>query len=233
MVRGMIAKMIQLPRRIGHGILRRFVRPQGHEVLMKLRGIIHVGANAGQERDDYARYGLNVIWIEPVPWVFKELENAVSRYPRQQALEYLVLDKDDELVVMHVSNNDGLSSSVMDFALHRDIWPSVHFTKDIQVQSKRLDTIIDRERIDLRNYDGLVLDTQGSELRVLNGADRVLRNVRMVKIEVADFEAYAGCPRPDEIRDFLGVYGLKEFKRTPFAEHSGGGRYYDITYVRD
>lgn len=186
----------------------------------------------GQECREYARYGLNVLWIEPIPWVFKELKSAISSYPKQHALEYFVLDKDGENVALHVSNNDGLSSSVMDLALHRDVWPSVHFAKDINLQSHTLDTIIDRESVDLANYDGLVLDTQGSELQILNGAKNVLRNIKMVKVEVADFEVYAGCPQPEDITKVLAVYGLKEFARFPFAEHSGGRRCYDIIYLK-
>ena len=54
----------------------------------------------------------------------------------------------------------------------------------------------------------------------------------MVKAEVADFEAYAGCPRPEQIADFLKDYRLREWMRTAFAKHSSGGRYYDITYLR-
>jgi len=165
--------------------------------------------------------------------VFDELKSAISSYPKQRALEYLVLDEDGETMTLHVSNNEGLSSSVMDLALHQDVWPSVHFTKNIELQSQKLDTIIDKEHIDPADYDGLVLDTQGSELLALKGAQRVLRNTRMVKVEVADFEAYTGCPRPEQIATFLRTYGLREWTRTPFAERSGGGRYYDIVYVRN
>jgi FkbM family methyltransferase len=228
----MVARALLPLDRTGCDLLQGFARLRRHLIMKKLKGIIHVGANAGQERDDYASYGLNVLWIEPIPWVFSELRNAISLYVNQRALEYLVLDKDDEPVRLHVSNNDGLSSSVMDLALHREVWPSVHFTKDIEIRSHKLDTIIDREHIDLGNYDGLVLDTQGSELLVLNGAERALRNFRMVKVEVADFEAYAGCPRPEQIATVLRAYGLSEWMRTPFAEHNGGGRYYDIIYLR-
>jgi hypothetical protein len=69
---------------------------------------------------------------------------------------------------------------------------------------------------------------------ILKGADRVLSRVKMVEIEVADFEAYAGCPNPAQIAEHLSRYGLTEWMRTPFARHkTSGGRYYDITYVRD
>jgi FkbM family methyltransferase len=229
----MIVKTSALWNRAARAVLRGSAWLHHHLAMRELNGVIHVGANTGQERDEYARYGLNVLWIEPIPWVFDELKKEISLYASQRALEYLVLDEDGKRMTLHVSNNQGLSSSVMDLALHRDVWPSVHFTSDIEIQSYKLDTIIDREHINLRDYDGLVLDTQGSELLVLKGAERVLRNARMVKVEVADFEAYAGCPRPEQVADLLGIYGLKEWMRTPFAEHSNGGRYFDIIYFRN
>jgi hypothetical protein len=123
----------------------------------------------------------------------------------------------------------------MDLALHQDVWPDVHFTRDIEIPSHKLDTIIDREHVELVDYDGLVLDTQGSELLALKGAQRMLQTCEMVKVEVADFESYAGCPRPEQIADFLGAYGLEEWMRTPWwqNEHIEGGRYYDIIYLRN
>ena len=121
----------------------------------------------------------------------------------------------------------------MDLALHQDVWPSVHFMRDIEIQSRKLDTIMDREHINLADYDGLVLDTQGSELLVLKGAQRVLRNMQMVQVEVADFEAYVGCPSPAQIADFLGACGLTEWRRISFAKHSDGRHYYDIIFLRN
>lgn len=231
--RNLITKIVLFPARIGRHFRRDLVRVRRHLLMKELKGVIHVGANTGREREIYASYGLNVLWIEPVPWLFKELKSAISSYPSQRALEYLVLDKDDQTITLHVSNNEGESSSVMDFALHRDVWPSVYFTRDIEIRSHKLDTIIDREHIDLAGYDGLVLDVQGSELLVLKGAQQVLQHARMVRVEVADFEAYAGCARPNQIAAFLETYGFREWMRTFFAEHSDGGRYYDIIFRRD
>jgi FkbM family methyltransferase len=210
-----ITKALLLPGRIARRLLYELTRLRRHLMMKKLKGIIHVGANMGQERDYYASYGLNVLWIEPIPWMFKELKRNISSYPNQRALEYLALDQDGETTTLHVSNNEGQSSSVMDLALHQEVWPSVHFTKDIEIQSNKLDTIIDKEDINLADYDGIVLDTQGSELLVMKGAERALRRARMVKVEVADFESYAGCPRPEQIATFLGACGLREWIRTP------------------
>ena len=201
--------------------------------MKRLKGIIHVGANTGGERREYAGYGLNVLWIEPIPWIFEGLKEAISPYPNQRALQYLVLDKDGEARTLHVANNEGASSSVLSLALHQEVWPSVHFTHDLEIQSHTLDTIMDIEHINLADYDGLVLDTQGAELMVLNGARRVLRNMQMVRVEVADFEAYVGCPNPEQIGCFLESFGLKESTRVSFPVLRSGGSYYDIAYVKN
>src|SRR5271163_274795 len=102
----MIRKSLLLPYRIARrlqrdvaGLRRRLMMKR---LMKKLKGVIHVGANTGHERDEYASYGLNVIWIEPIPWVFKQLNSAISSYPNQRALEYLVLDKDGERMTLHV-----------------------------------------------------------------------------------------------------------------------------------
>ena len=48
--------------------------------LRKVSGVIHVGANAGQERELYAKFGLRVIWIEPIPEVFEKLKMNVAKF---------------------------------------------------------------------------------------------------------------------------------------------------------
>jgi len=46
------------------------------------------------------------------------------------------------------------------------------------------------------------------------------------------FESYLGCPKPEQIAEFL-AYGLREWIRVPFAYHPAGGRVYDIIYLRN
>ena len=40
------------------------------DFLRDVTGVVHVGANTGQERDKYARHGLSVIWVEPIPDIY-------------------------------------------------------------------------------------------------------------------------------------------------------------------
>jgi FkbM family methyltransferase len=139
--------------------------------LRSVRGVVHVGANVGQERELYRRHDLDVLWIEPIPDVFATLSNNIAGMPRQRALRALVTDRDDAEYEFHIANNAGESSSILDLKEHRDVWPTVDFTQTIKLKSITLTTLLERERVDLARYDALVMDTQGSELLVLRGAE--------------------------------------------------------------
>ena len=71
--------------------------------LKKVTGLIHVGANSGQERNLYQKHGLRVIWIEPIPEVFQKLTANLNGYPAQRAFQYLVTDKDDSECTFHIA----------------------------------------------------------------------------------------------------------------------------------
>jgi FkbM family methyltransferase len=212
--------------------LRRLFEPNPNRFLRETRGVVHVGANVGQERGLYARHGLDVLWVEPIPEVFARLRANLRDYPRQRALEALVTDRDGAEYTFNLANNDGESSSILALKQHRDVYPTVVYTGSIRLEGVTLPTLCAREHVDLARYDSLVLDTQGSELLVLRGAESLLRQFRFIKTEVPDFEAYEGCAQLADLDAYLRGHGFTEWSRHPFATHEGGGRYYDIVYRR-
>jgi FkbM family methyltransferase len=210
--------------------LKRFFGRNPDRFLHGVSGVIHVGANTGQERDLYKKHRLRVLWIEPIPEVFQTLRSNLTGYPWQRALEYLITDKDGSEYTFRIANNGGLSSSIYDLKWHRDIWPEVKFHKTIALRSTTLKSLVQKEQINLDQYDALILDTQGSELLVLRGADEILDAFAFIKTEVPDFESYSGCCQLGDIDRFLKLHGFKEFSRQKFAERAEGGSYYDIVY---
>ena len=97
---GLITTLSQRARQLFHRDLDTLLR--------HVSGIIHVGANAGQERELYAQHDLDVIWVEPIPEVFATLHSNLKGFPRQRAFQYLVTDKDDQEYEFHVANNSVL-----------------------------------------------------------------------------------------------------------------------------
>ncbi len=212
--------------------LRRLFAPDPNRFLSAARGVVHVGANIGQERELYEKHGLAVLWLEPLPDAFAQLSANIAGLPRQRAIECLVTDRDGASYQFNVANNGGESSSILPLKEHRDVWPKVDFTRTIRLESRTLASVFTSEGIEPAAYDALVMDTQGSELLVLKGAEPVLGHFRFIKTEVPDFEAYAGCARLDDIAQFLGARGYAELSRHCFATRTGGGSYYDVVYAK-
>ena len=201
-------------------------------LLKKINGIIHVGANTGQEIKLYAQYGLPVVWIEPIPEVFETLQSNLAGVQKQIAIKGLVTDIDNKEYDFKLASNNGASSSILEFNLHQDIWPEVTFEKTIKLFSATLPSLLKNNNINISDYDMLVMDTQGSELLVLNGAIPILKNFTYIKTEVPNFESYKGCCQLEDLQAFLSQHGYKEFSRHKFATHPNGGNYYDIVYKK-
>jgi FkbM family methyltransferase len=216
-----------LKRRLGS-----FFRSNPERFLRKVSGVIHVGANTGQEIKLYAEHSLSVIWIEPIPDVFEKLKRNLTGFHGQIALEGLVTDRDNVEYQFHLASNDGASSSILELNLHKDIWPDVSFEKTIKLYSRTLPSLLKENQIDPAGYDMLIIDTQGSELLVLKGAEPMLNHFKFIQTEVPDFEAYKDCCQLKDLKAFLGHHGFREISRNLFATHPGGGSYYDITFQK-
>ena len=180
----------------------------------------------------YARYGLDVLWIEPIPTVFQELLSNISQFPRQRAIQALVTDCDNQTHEFHVANNNGASSSILDLHQHKDVWPDVEYTQTLSLEGATLPSLLQKHEIDPSAFDALVMDTQGSELLVLKGAESLLGHFSFVKAEVADFESYAGCCELSDLDAFMTQQEFEIFSKHAFAHRNDGGTYYDVTYRR-
>jgi FkbM family methyltransferase len=203
-----------------------------HSYLRKIRGLIHIGANDGQERDFYAAFGLDVVWIEPIPDVFASLKLNIAEFPKQRALNYLVTEENGKEYELHIADNSGASSSIFDLAKCTEMFPHIAYSGAITVTGVTLSSILSAEKVDIRAYDAMVLDTQGSELKILQGATSLLSNFMFIKVEVPDFESYAGCCQVGELSAFMSARGFRERSRHAIVHTRDVGTYFDIIYER-
>ena len=200
--------------------------------LSDVQSVIHVGANEGQERGLYAEHDLSVLWIEALPSVYAILNGNLAGYPRQRAIQALLTNEAGQRHTFHVSSNSGASSSIYDFAQHRDIWPEVTFTHDVEIVSNTLDKVIAERHFAWPSTDALIMDVQGAELLVLRGAEKLVKRLRYIKTEAADFNSYEGGTNVEELYAHLTARGFDLVEREPFAEHPAGGRYYEMLFKR-
>lgn len=200
--------------------------------LSSARGIIHVGGNVGQEAATYAKHDLPVAWIEPIPDVFAQLQQNIKPFGEQRAIQALVTDRAGVDCDFHIASNNGASSSVLPLGRHRELWPGVGVDQTIALTSTTLDSLVNDNAIEPARYDALVMDTQGSELMVLRGAERLLPSIRFVKTEAPDFESYEGCCTRDELAAHLVARGFKQTFEEKFAGRRDVGNYYTLVFQR-
>lgn len=197
-----------------------------HQV--KPRGILHIGANSGQEAEMYASLNIRrVIWIEALPDVFLRLKEHLRAFPSHIALEACVSDTNDQEVIFHVASNEGQSSSLLEPTQHKVEHPSVKFDKRISLRTVRVDTLLEEQGLDMFiTGDWLLnIDLQGAELLALKGMGDLLNHFQWAYLEVNYKELYKGCPLVEDIDAFLAEHGFQG-RETCWTGSGWGDKFY-------
>jgi Methyltransferase FkbM domain len=209
------------------------------------RGIVHVGAHAGEEMSDYlALRPQLIVWIEADPTTFKLLERGVAVHNRlikrrallnrfrnffgkltvapesvrQVCLNALVGESDGTVFPFHRFSNRGDSSSIFAATpLLQKTWPHVVETGEVlSLVSRRLDSLLFAVGVAPGDIDVLVFDIQGAELMALKGAGPFLKAARFVEVEVSQEPIYDGAPLAPNLDSFLNGCGFERLSDLPW-----------------
>ncbi len=77
----------------------------------------------------------------------------------------------------------------------------------------------------------MIVDVQGSELKVLHGAAKTIPGMKRMAVESCDGELYVGYPTPQQLNEYVAKFGLREHKRKIGGKY-GPLTWFDIIYVR-
>jgi FkbM family methyltransferase len=193
---------------------------------IKLNGVIHVGAHRGEEIFEYENLGSKkIIWVEPNPEVFEELQIALDRSGssvESHGFCVAASDFDQDEVDFYIcygpdagfmKGNKGCSSLLKPKGRFEE-WHK----KTIKVEAVRLDTLLSKNDFDFKDFDLLDMDTQGAELLVLKGSTEVLNNVKYVTTEATwNNPDYVGNVMFYELIEYLKSFGFvhqETFKHT-------------------
>lgn len=188
------------------------------------RGIIHIGAHEGQEASLYDEIGfLRVLWIEADPTIFKKLALNINQYPNQSAINCLVSDS-EKIVPFYIASNEGHSSSILPFSeVVKDAWPGMHAQKVINIESKRLDSVLSEKDIK-KSYNCLNIDVQGAELSVLKGIGNLLPLFEFCVVELNFKATYKNAAKFPELNKYFNQNGFK-LKYINIGKYQGEGVY--------
>jgi FkbM family methyltransferase len=189
-------------------------RLEGNRVLhvvknLNLDIVVDVGANVGQFGVSLIKAGFKgrLISFEPLAAEHAKLTQVARRYPNWHVASRVALGEDDGELVIHRSGNSESSSFLPMLQKHIHEMPNSQLIGEENVWVRRLDQC--RE---VSNESGnlfLKVDTQGYELRVLQGATGIMPRVAALLLEASIVPLYEGCPLIAEVIDSLRGYGFE------------------------
>ena len=172
-------------------------------------GIIHVGANDGVERLDYLESGARpCIYVEPIDEVFDRLKLNLRGFPGHIAVKAICSNVSGITVELNIASNSGQSSSIFGLGTHGSLFPSIHYTGIQRISTTTVDDLLAALKLEVVP-NLMVIDTQGAELKVLQGASKTLEQVDGIFVEVSEKPLYEGSCILGDITGYLERFDLK------------------------
>lgn len=158
-------------------LIREFLKPKDV--------VFDVGGNHGE----WSSFALNfqptiqILAFEPVPAVFKMLENNLKSHSNIRLFNCALSDQIGKAVIHYYQGSDGLSGFYYREVLRGALPDPLH----IAVEQTTLDAFCKSNGI--TKIDFIKIDTEGAEWKILQGAENLLKNHQ---IRALQFE-YGGC----------------------------------------
>lgn len=187
--------------------------------------VIDIGANDG----GYGRflreggYEGEILSFEPLSVSYQALLNATDSDAQWHVAPRIALGAEDGDVEINVAGNLTSSSVLPMCELHEQAAPQSRYSSIERVAIRRLDSVAHP----LLNGDRclfLKVDTQGYEMQVLSGAEKLLQKVRGVQLELSLAPLYQGQALYREIIDWLSTRGFELWSVTPGFTDDRTGR---------
>ncbi len=191
---------------------------------VKPEGVVHVGAHLAEELSSYKRLNFGTcLWVEANPNLIPILKRKLAN-TKDILVEAAVWEESGKKVDLNIASNS-LSTSLFEFGLHRQIYPSVITSEVISVQTRRLDEIIPLSY----KFNFINLDIQGAEMSALKSLGSRTPEVHYIFSEVNKKNLYKDAPSVRALDEFLGNLGFKR-QITFWVPFAGWG---DALYVSE
>lgn len=189
---------------------------------IKIKGVLHVGAHECEEAQAYGDAKVSkTIWIDA-----NEDLVLTQKMKGHDVHCVVVSDVDNQETPFYITNNFQ-SSSILPLGTHLQMHPHIYVKGVRTLKTKRLDTFLKEQKVDMSTINFLNLDIQGVELKALKGMGEQLKFIDTIYTEVNEKELYKGCDLLPAMDSFLEKNGFvrKAMNMTEF----GWG---DALYIR-
>ncbi len=149
--------------------------------------VLDVGANVGQYAKFLREFGYRgkIVSFEPLSTAYSHLKALSSRDPLWEIAPRTAIGDETGEIAINISSNS-YSSSVLDMLdSHVKAAPESAYIGSEKVKLSRLDTIAQEYIKQDVNSIFLKIDVQGFEKQVIEGADRILPQVKGIQVELS------------------------------------------------
>lgn len=182
------------------------------------KGVVHIGAWDAWEAKQYAHYcGGNSIFVEANPNSFNRFRQEIEKFG-QRVFNFAAYDVDDLDMDLYCPVGREDSSSLLP-----------QRGNVVKVKTLRMDTFFQRENLSFDDYDLLNIDTEGVELKVLQGIGVNIKKFTYIIVEVSDI----GSESDKQVNDYILTQGF-EFVRdsTKHPNQQNGKIFCDKLYKK-
>lgn len=198
---------------------------------INITGILHIGAHNCEELTDYILNNIsttNIYWIEALPQL---VEKNKLKNPLMNIYQAVIYDEDDKEVEFNITNCDGdinnlQSSSILEFGSHEHHHPQVKIVDKIKLKTSRMDSVIEKNNINMQNVNFVNLDIQGVELHALKSMEKYLKNIDYIYTEVNVEEVYKNCDKMEDLTNYLSKFGFKLVDARIYKQFGWGDGFY-------
>ncbi len=198
--------------------------------------VLDIGANKGQYASYLRRAGYDgrIVSFEPLADAHATLVDAAADDPGWTIAERVALGAAPGQATLHVSAESDMSSlkPITDAAL--EFTPSSRMVGAETVPVERLDARFD-EYCNADEHIFVKIDTQGSELPILDGATDVIDRIAGWQLELSLVEIYQGEAGWRAVTDQMAMLGFAPHLIVPgyFSRHAGRMLQFDAVFFRE
>jgi len=185
------------------------------DIQLMPKDVLDIGAHTGQfyKWAKSAWPYCNVFMIEANPLHENTLLNLTANTKDEYMISAL---GDKEREVTFYTRSDKPHTEGNSYYKEANYWDIPQLVQEETVTLKKLDDIFDEEKV----FDLVKMDTQGSELDILKGGEKLITKATAVILEVAYIEYNLGAPTSDEVIKHMNNIGFEEIMS--IGEHYEG-----------
>lgn len=177
----------------------------------KIDTLLDIGANCGQYSKNLREMGYKgkIVSFEPLNNAFKKLERTSSKDKSWIINNYAIGNKNTKSII-NVAGNSYSSSILKMLPKHLNSAPTSKYIAKQEIEVKTLDSIY-KSFCTTKSHVMVKIDTQGYEKNVLDGADKSLKNIKIIQLEMSLVQLYEKEMLFNKMIDHLEKKGFQLF----------------------